>query len=292
MTRLKRGYPGRVLLLLLASWTLELLPGTHILQIFWMYPLPGGSLASAVATIGNAILTYWHSYPAVPQVNRSYWTPESVKNALTDAYLWTHILWAGGSLLWPSYERLRLGARRPSEREQQQLQTALHSLTRARNDIAIPRRWLVADGPGLRLRWIGYVLIVDRALLQHRHLRALLAHELGHVNQEDRMARRLYAMLPTPRLTIFAVLGLPVGIGRLALYPLWAAYWRMRIYAADRYAVSLNQGYALSKALNDLYLPLDRITKFGRFLKAIPYIETRIGRIEKAQAQYALARVI
>lgn len=279
--KLHRGYPLRLLLLVLASWGLEIFCGVRILQIFWQAPLPGGSLAGIVARTSNAILSYAQTYPAVPRTPRTTWTAEGVTSALVAVYLWTHALWAGGSLLWPRYERARLGARGPSEREQKQFTTAVSALTRARSDVASPHRFLVTDGPGIRMHWIGYVLVIDRALLSHRYLLALLAHELGHVNQEDRMARRLSAMVPTPRLLVFALAGLPIGIGKLVLFPFWAAYWRSREYAADAYAASrLDQGYALMKALHDLYLPLDRVTRFGRWMKTVPYVETRIGRIQ------------
>lgn len=119
-------------------------------------------------------------------------------------------------------------------REEQQLKTAFASLMLESLDIALPRRVLIADGPGFRMRWIGYVLVIDRSLLYQRHLQALLAHELGHVNQEDRMARRLFAMLPTRNALGLILMALPVGIGSLLLYPMWQWYWRERIFAGDR----------------------------------------------------------
>jgi Zn-dependent protease with chaperone function len=280
-----------LVLLLLASWALEMLLGVQCVRWYWQCPLPGSaSLALTVAQAGNGLLGYIHTSQTVPVRHTSAaWTAASVTNAMITAYLWLHVVWAVLSLLGPMYQRLKLGARRPSQREVQQLETALAALTRARPGVVRPRRFLVADGPGVRIRWIGYVLVVDRALLQHRHLRALLAHELGHINQEDRIARRLAGMMPTARAMLFALAGLPFGLAALVFYPLWAAYWRARIFAADRYAVSLGQGQALSKALNDLYLPLDRVTRFGRWMQTIPYVETRIGRIQRAMARFVPA---
>jgi Zn-dependent protease with chaperone function len=140
--------------------------------------------------------------------------------------------------------------------------------------------WRVADGMGLQSRWIGYVLVLDRELVHHQYLAPILAHELGHANSEDRLAHRLYAMLPRVKAIACLFGGLAFGIGHVLLFPLWAWYWRSRIYAADSFAVQCGQGHALVKALNGLYLKLDTTTRYGRMFRPVPYVEQRIDHLK------------
>ena len=70
-------------------------------------------------------------------------------------------------------------------------------------------------------------------------------------------------------------------------------YWRERVYSADAFAVSLGQGQALIRALDEIYLKLDQATRGGRWLKPVPYMEHRIHRIERSLAlQKAGVRVL
>lgn len=279
--------------LMLLSVALEIWLGVQVVTLYWSYPAPGGSLAQELAQASDTVITLVQGHRSLSRVS-----PLSATFVLTwwvHFYLFFHVFWAVLSLLWPRYERGRLGARQPSERERQQYEAVLLILAKQRADMARPRYWLVADGPGLRMRWIGYVLVIDRPLLFHRGFAPLLAHELGHVNGEDRLARRLYAMIPEKRALLLLLLGLPASCGVLLLYPAWMWYWRRRIFAADAYAVTLAQGHALIRTLTTLYLPLDRLTKFGRWLRPVPYTEERVRRIEYAlanRATYAAPRVI
>ena len=266
-------------ILLFLSWAIEAVVGAQVVQTFWSYPLVGGSLASTVASVGNVVLKFLPS----PRVHL-LWTSGSIIAELIEFYVWFHIVYAFlGLFLWPRFQRWMLGVRRPSQREIERFEVALSSLMRP--GVAGPRRWMVADGPGIRMRWIGYVLVVDRLLLTHRYLVPLLSHEMGHANSEDRLVHRLFATIPDIRALVGSVLGLPAGCGLLLLYPGWMWYWRERVYAADAYAVELGQGYALMRALSDLYLPLDKTSKFGRWLKPVPYVELRIHRIQQVLGQ-------
>ncbi|MGH2478106.1 MAG: hypothetical protein ACRDHW_00405 [Ktedonobacteraceae bacterium] len=185
-------------------------------------------------------------------------------------------------LIEPFIKRLRMGVRKPSDREFDAFNKAFAQIASASGEqIRPPRVWKSADGLGLQTRWAGYVLIIDRKLFTHRFFAPLLAHELGNSNSEDRLARRFYAMLPWPRAVVGTLGGFPFGIGHVLLYPAWQWLWRQRIYAADAFAVRAGQGPALERALETLYLNADRTTRWGREWKPVPYVEQRIDRLQK-----------
>lgn len=236
-----------LMLIVLASWGVELLGGIFIILSF-----PAGGILASMA------------------------------NALVALYFWLHIAWAGFSFLWPTYERFKLGARKPSASEQQRLETVLAVFTQAKPGIVLPR-CMIVDRLGLRLCWIGSVLVMDQPLLQHRHVHALLAHQLGYASQNP-LARGLFAMLPECYTLALGAIGLPMGIGRLLLYPMWQWYWRQQVFAADRYAATLGQGRTLIRALSDLSLRSDRTTRFGSWLRSTPSIEKRIHHLEHCVA--------
>jgi hypothetical protein len=255
--------------LLVLSWALEFGLGIFIVRWFWgvSWLEPNQiSMAEFLAT------------------GERDWTAEGVLQILMGLFVGAHGLYALCSLLAPKWERWHLGARKPSQREQDAFDKAFSMLARAADGppMSRPRVWKVCDGMGLQSRWVGYVLIIDRELLQHRFFPALLAHELGHANAEDRLARRLYAMLPQPP-TIFGIIGgFAFAIGHILTYPAWAAYWRERIYSADAFAATLGQGHNLITAL-EFYQKLDTTTRGGRVLKPVPYVEQRIDRLQRLQ---------
>jgi hypothetical protein len=278
------------LVLLFASWMVEAVLGQKILDIFWgtawfSWGAPGQkALADVIAGFGRySTYTSAGTYRTVDQ----HWTPGGVLTFFFVVYVVFHVVWAvAHGLLWPFFERWHLGARWPSFREVHQFETAYAALARNSYEVvAKPGKWKVADGLGLQVRWIGYVLIIDRELLSHRHFMPLLAHELGHTNSEDRLAHRLFAIFPPTTAIIFALAGFPFACGLVLLYPLWMWYWKKRVYAADVYAVRLGQGYALVRALDELYLRLDSMTQGGRMLRPVPYVEQRIGRIQELLTQ-------
>lgn len=280
-------------LLFVSSWIVELWIGTRIVVWYWSYPWFAGrgqqSMAETIASFGSYT-------PPAPSPGESpathgynwHWTPGGVVTFFLVLFLFLHLVYAiRFALLDPVLKRRRLGARRPSEREQEQFRKVYQALARTVSGfpVARPRRYLVVDGLGLQMRYIGYVLVIDRELLWHRHFPALLAVELGHANSEDRLARRLYQTLPFPRALFGIAGGLPFGIGHVVLFPLWAWYWKERIYAADAFAVECGQGHALIRGLDEIYLKLDRATKWGRWMKPVPYVEERIDRIRREEAR-------
>ena len=120
--------------------------------------------------------------------------------------------------------------------------------------------------------------MLSRPLIDFDSLPAVLAHELGHLNTLDgRLTAALdrLCLLDDPladrdddlsgepqasflwsamRWTIRLAAG---GTARLLLAPLWAAFWRSREYAADRYAAALGYGEDLAEHLADFEQPLD-----------------------------------
>jgi Zn-dependent protease with chaperone function len=144
------------------------------------------------------------------------------------------------------------------------------------------------------MRWLGYWLIIDRELLSHRYFTALLAVQLAHANSEDRLAHRLYEMLPHPALVGGVMCGFPFSVGHVLLYPFWMWYWRTREFAADAFAVEMGQGYTLVRALEEIYLRVDPPTRGGRLLKPTPYVAERIDRIQRllTQSTPRISRVI
>jgi len=262
------------LVLIIGSWIIELLIGARIVYWYWG--------------------TNWQTWAGIP-----YSTAEII--ALLSGgrfnlagiglfclwiYFGLHAVRVAYGLYGPILQRWKLGARSPSQREREHFEAICASLTRQHTgQVSRPYRWKVADGLGMQARWVGYVLVVDRELLNHRFFAAVLAHHLGHTNSEDRLAHRLYAMLPPTRALAGIIVGLPFAIGHVLLFPFWAWYWRERVFAADLFAVRLGQGPALLKALDELYIKLDQSTKGGRLLKPVPYIEERINRIKGALAQ-------
>lgn len=281
------------LVLLITMWLLELGGGIFLIRWFWgtawfSWGEPGQqSMAELLTKVGG----YLHELPnGRYELVSLHWTPAGVLAAFVAVFIAVHVIyafWCG--LLSPFLDRWRLGARKPTSSEREQFGQALVLLNRGMAaSLTGPYKWLVADGMGLQMRWIGYVLVIDRELFGHRFFVPLLAVELGHANSEDRLARRLYAMIPSTQAIMLLMFGLPVAVGHIITYPLWAAYWRGRIYAADSYAaLRLGQGYQLIQALENVYLKTDQATRGGRFLRPVPYVAQRIDRIRAMLMQVA-----
>lgn len=280
------------LLLLFGSWVLEF--GLGWLVVHWFYgtawyawSIPNAkSLAATIVGFGH--FSFTANNGTVRTVD-FHWTTGGVLLFFFGIYVALHVLnatWWG--LLGPFFKRRRLGVRPPVDEERAKFEAAFATV--ARNSIEPlqrPRRWLIAEGMGVDMRWIGYALVIDREFFNrnYRYLVPLLAHQLAHVNSEDRLAHRLYEMLPRTDALLLIVGGYPVAIGHVLLYPLWMWYWKERLYAADAFAVELGQGHALARALREVYLPVDTATRGGRWLKPEPYVAQRIDRIQRLLAQ-------
>lgn len=80
--------------------------------------------------------------------------------------------------------RYALGARVADAREQQRVAAALHGLLAT--NVKPPRHVFIVDGPNeINACVSGTTLYVYTGLLRTRYLRAVLAHELGHLNSLD-----------------------------------------------------------------------------------------------------------
>jgi len=159
-------------------------------------------------------------------------------------------------------------------------------LTQADPELRPPQRWFVLDEQYLNAAAYASTLMVTRGLLESGYLEPVLAHELGHLNSSDsRLTAALHRMTTPPRRRM----GLPlaaasfVGSGALGVWLTrtpWAAYWRSREFAADRYAAKLGQGQALARFLdtnalaNDLPVPFVWLTE-----QSHPATEHRIDRL-------------
>jgi Zn-dependent protease with chaperone function len=205
--------------------------------------------------------------------------------------------------------RRALGARELSQRERDALSQALAHLpshTRA-------PRWIYAlDAPFEQGFVIGSALYLTRPALQSAYLPALLAHELGHLNTSD---GRLMLALNRLTLPFFQALGISLagdvvsddrvaaraarkemgcirsglvlmltlmggGFGVRLLGFLWVRYWRVREYAADRYAAELGQADLLADFLEIQAQPFDMATPYRQGLTH-DYTELRIDRLDQ-----------
>jgi Zn-dependent protease with chaperone function len=196
----------------------------------------------------------------------------------------------GTGWLWQAQS----GGRSPSSRESEVFTDALAVLLAPHPDTKPPRRWFVLDEGDMNASVLGDALMVHRGLLDSPDLTPVLAHELGHLNSTD---GRLTAALN--RLAIRAPRQVPVTINPLrwiwriafyglalqALAPAWAAWFRHREYAADRYAANLGQGPTLARCLETDALPYDcPIPYMAISGHTHPYTEHRIDRLQQLAA--------
>lgn len=291
------------LILILASWSIELGLGIVWLHLVWGTPwfrhLGMGkhtsSLAAAFAQNLDTIINTGGYDLTGKHRQWVSWTSGNVLALFIWFYVGLHVvnaLWFG--FLEPFLRRKKLGARKLSGREREAFDKVFQQVASSIGEpIFAPRLVRAADGLGVQTRWIGNALIIDRELFRDskkgRYFAPLLAHELGHSNSEDRLAHRLYAMLPRPQAIVGTLGGFSFALGHAALYLVWMWYWRQRVYAADSFAVRAGQGPALLRALDTLYLRMDKATAWGREWKPTPYVEERIDRISE---QLSPARVI
>jgi len=101
---------------------------------------------------------------------------------------WGPIVWSvvtvvtgrGGGFL-SQYE---FGARPASRRERAVVDPQVHALVDG-NRTKGPTAWYVVDLPEVNAWVTGSTLYLSRAVIQSSHLRAIIAHELGHLNSFD-----------------------------------------------------------------------------------------------------------
>ncbi len=293
------------LTLLLFTWIVEGVIGVWFCYHYWMFTqvqYGGGATlfgpGYAIVQVYNGFISTWdqayhpHRHPFVL-------TQEHIALSVIAIYTALHVLALVRGLVAPYRERHRLGVRgQPSGREIRRFEQVCASLLRAQAipdapTIKRPWVWRVRDDDqGMQMRWIGFVLVIDRGLLYSKHFPALLAHELAHTNSFDLFTRSMYAIFPPFRWSVLTLVGLPCACGPILFHPWWMKYWRDRVFAADEYAARIGQRFALKRALDELRWVLDggRATRGGRWLRETPYIEERIDRLDRYQPPSAGTR--
>lgn len=270
---MKRGRLQWVFLVVL-TWFIELIGGAYFIQWYWTFNWFGkGNLVELILNTRMAFLTS----SDVPDPNP--WTSAGVITALLFVYYGGHLIFLIMGVFWSSLTRFYLGVRMPGSSEGRKFESAMAGLMRPGVPVKHPL-WMVADDPGMFMRWFGGVLVVDRNVFDDRYFSCLLAHELGHSNSDDRLVNQLFALFPNKKSFYGILFGLPFACGVIILYPFWMWFWRRSFFRADTYAWKLGQGSSLAQALQDLYLPFDKMTRFGRLFKATPYIAQRIHFLE------------
>ncbi len=277
--------------LLLLSWSVEIVLGGWFVYYFWTVKAwTVGDITEF--GLGYDVLFVYHSLTQslrhpylITQVQIAYF-------ALI-VYAAFHVLAIARGLAFPGRERLRLGVRmQPSIREVERFDRAFAQLARGRLTIPEapqlkkPRWWAVRDGHGLQIRWVGWVLVIDRDLLVSKHFPALFAHQLGHSHSFDLLTRTLWNIFPSLRWAPLTFFGLPNACGRILFYPFWMKYWRDRVFACDEYAARLGQRHQLIRALDTLNWTMEghTATPGGRWFHETPYLESRIDRLMRYQA--------
>ncbi len=277
--------------LLILSWVIEGVAGVWFCYQYWMFTQwSDGSLQ--IIGPGYAIMQIYGFLTATRHPPYPL-TQEKIALFFVAIYISFHALACVRGLSAPFRERHKLGVRVPSRREIQRFEQVYDFLARAQATtpdappLKKPLAWRVRDGRGMQMRFIGFVLVIDRGILNSPHFPALLAHELAHVNSFDLLTRGLVAIFPPLRWSIFTLVGLPNASGPILLFLAWAKYWRDRVFAADEYAARLGQSHALMRALDELRWALDSAgdtaTRGGRWLRETPYIESRIDRLDRYQ---------
>jgi hypothetical protein len=292
--------------LLLLSWCVEGVVGIWFCAHYWLFTqfrYDGNATilgpGYAITQIYNGFISTWdqayhlHRHPFVLTQSR-------LTLLLVAVYVALHALALVRGLVTPYRERRKLGVRRqPSGREIRRFEQVYAGLARAQAaipdapPIKRPWRWRVRDDDqGMQMRFIGFVLVIDRGLLFSRHFPALLAQELARASSFDLITRSMYAIFPPFRWSVLTLIGLPCACGPILLYLAWMKYWRDRVFAADEYAARLDQHHTLKRALDELRWVLDggRATRGGRWLRETPYIEERIDRLDRYQPPSAGAR--
>jgi hypothetical protein len=276
--------------LLLLSWVIEVIAGGCFCYMYWTYPViagvpgPGSLLPGAYGDLLAGIATY-HLPIHLPALSQA-----GLVRLCLCVFVCLHVLSCLRALSLPLRRLYRLGVRvSPGAQEMRRFEAVFGLLSGARAPASAapplrrPPLWCVRDGgQGMRIGYVGPMLVVDRTLLFSPQIVPLLAHELAYVNSGAWLTRGLYELFPPRSWCLCAVCGLPMGIGRLLLQPFWLAYWRGRVYAADEYAAQLGQGQALKDALDQLRWLLDggSSSPGGRWLRERPYIESRIDRLD------------
>lgn len=184
-----------------------------------------------------------------------------------------------------------MDARPPEDEEPELLLSAQRQILWSAPEGTIgPTRWLVIDNNEPNAQVVGTTIYVNRGLLESEYLGAVLAHELGHVNQGDgSLILALRRFVPPPLSFIsFEALGcLPLllmafggGLDVWLTTPAWNRYWQKREFLADRFAFECGQATGLIEFLR-LYQFFDVAVPFGFLRRTHPHNAERIDRLNK-----------
>jgi Zn-dependent protease with chaperone function len=215
------------------------------------------------------------------------------------------------------FTRILLGARDPSRREVERIRQARDSvMNNAPQDTRAPQAYYVMDSAEDNAFVVGTTLYLDRSLINSPHLTAVLAHQIGHLNNNDgklQLALRRLVLPPfyyvarsfgrvAPGIVLKGVakqsawsilLGGAVlftsgitalvggGVGLWLLTPFWSSYWRNREFEADSFAQKVGQGSALIQYLEEREQIFDVAVPF--FISPNPPTEERIDRLMMAE---------
>lgn len=164
----------------------------------------------------------------------------------------------GGFLL----TRWKLGARDASSREKTYIHRAIGEIASVAPKVQSADHYFVIDTFGESASIVGSTIYINRDMIESEYLPAVLAHELGHLENGDSylvLALNRLVWIPTARvdmkggntdifygyaLLVFNIF-LSILLGGLGVYltqPFWTWYWQDREYMADKFAAGL--GYA------------------------------------------------
>lgn len=231
-------------------------------------------------------------------------------------------LWAGGGYL----TRFVLGARQMSTRERDTIYAALEEIAqRAQRPVKGFSAIYILDTPFDQVNLIGTTLYISSGAVQSEALRVLLAHEIGHLDNDDGrivLALRRMVFLPfqmflgsvrrystnaaNPKLELKEFDAIEVfyylmnkllfffcalwggGLGVWLMSWHWAQYFRESDYTADAFVASLGYKDQLVE-----YLEQDKF-----YDTAVPYMaawrpanELRIDRLLRPQEREVEARL-
>ncbi len=279
--------------LLVLTWFVEGVVGVWFCYHYWMFTQFRYYGDTAITGPGYEVVRLYNGFVSTAGHHSYVLTQERLALFFVVVYIALHLFSLVRGLVAPYRERRRLGVRcQPSGREIQRFEQVYTGLARAH--VAIPgapplkRPWVWRvrdDDQGMQMRFIGFVLVVDRGLLYSGHFPALLARELAHTCSFDLLTRSMYTIFPPFPWCVLTPVGLPCACGPILFHLAWMRYWRDRVFAGDEYAARLGQGRALKSALDELRWVLDggRATRGGRLLRETPYIEERIDHLDRYQ---------
>jgi Zn-dependent protease with chaperone function len=222
------------------------------------------------------------------------------------------LVWSVTALVYPvgagQVWRATSGGRAATDDERRAVQDAIGEIRERNAGVRAPALWFVLDEWQLNAAALGDALMVTTGTIGDPGLKAVIAHELGHLNSTDCHLSVALGPLAWPA-EIFArifdrleELGCLLGLLSLAgsvcsglilvtpMRPLWAAWFRGREFKADEYAAKLGYGDELADALEREALEDDRPTPF-RFASAPshPYTAHRIDALRRHALVYVRA---